>query len=47
MLDLEEFFYGINKSLYYKTEDQKNVLKKTDPDYLTRTYFLITNQKGH
>lgn len=33
----DEFFYGINKSLYFKTEEQKNEIKKMDPDYLTKT----------
>lgn len=33
----DEFFYGIPKSLYFKTEEQKLEFKKTDPDYITKT----------
>ncbi|CAD8070138.1 unnamed protein product [Paramecium sonneborni] len=42
----DEHFYGINKSLYYKTEEQKNEIKKMDPEYLTRTgtdFVLLPN----
>lgn len=36
--DGDDFFYGIPKNLYYKTEEQKNEIKRADPDYITKTY---------
>lgn len=33
----QDDFYGIPKSLYFKTEEQKNDLKKADQDYITKT----------